>query len=395
MGKTETVQQLSKYFGEEARKRLNGAIIKSPWDSAISAQDRATQHMYLLQQTYGNGHPGCREPIESLMERQSAGRLLTWIIYWQGYPVGMANLEITDSGTGELCRTVELPKGTKIDEGLTYEGQVKTSAVTYQRISDALTHPEITKKIWALEADLRMAKEITLPSGKTLEAGVKTQHINKALNPMLLSVPRYEVSPEHGHAHQEVFLQSRLYFEPEAIDKSQPIYTPEKIDGKITVADIVSATYNHAFGFSPKIVGDHGAETRLVGSAELKNTAGEHFSTLTLSGNVDVETILEKVHEGLVVSRFLEIVVPNLPENIPVQKKLYELGIIPMGVMPGGEFSLNGNKIIVPTTIHYGTARQHNIRQMVEVGLAQDYEGGDIEKISLALREEWRKKLEE
>jgi len=101
---------------------------------------------------------------------------------------------------------------------------------------------------------------------------------------------------------------------------------------------------------------------------------------------------MEKVYEGLNASRFLEVVVPNSPGNIEVQKRLYHLGIIPLGVMPGGTFTINGGKQEIQTTIHYGTARTHNIRQMVEIELARDYQGTEIEKISFALREEWRKK---
>ena len=392
MGKTEAITRIAEQFGHEAAVRKGDGVIKNPWDNGISPIDRARQHLYLLEQTYGNGHPGSSEPIENLMKRQVSGNLLTWIIYWKNYPVGMANLEIGNQGVAEMCRVVEIPKGTTLDSGVEYRGQLKTSAVTYQRIADALTHPEITKKIWALEADLRMAKDIVLPSGKILEAGVKTQHINRALSPMLIAVPRYEVSPEHGHAHQEVFLQSRLYFEPEAVDQNEPIYTPRHINGGVGIAGIVSATYENAFGFSPKIVDGQSNENKTEKICQLENTGGFHFSTLVVSGSVLPEEIIERAYEGLNASRFLEVVIPNSPGNIEVQKKLYDLGIIPLGVMPGGTFTINGGKQKVQTTIHYGTARAHNIKQMVEIELARGYQGTEIEKISHALREEWRKK---
>ena len=391
MGKTEAITRIAEQFGHEAAVRKGGGVIKNPWDNGISPIDRARQHLYLLEQTYGNGHPGSSEPIESLMERQISGNMLTWIIYWQNYPVGMANLEIGNRGIAEMCRVVEIPNGTTVDNGVEYRGQLKASAVTYQRIADALTHPEITKKIWVLEADLRMAKDIVLPSGKILEAGVKTQHINRALSPMLIAVPRYEVSPEHGHAHQEVFLQSRLYFEPEAVDQNEPIYTPRYINGGVGIADIVSVTHQNAFGYSPNII-NQSNKNSVQEYCELTNTAGVHFSTLALSGGVGIEKIKEQIYNGLQASRFLEIIIPNLPCNIEVQKKLYDLGIVPLGVMPGGKFSFNGGKQEVQTTIHYGTARSHNIRQMVEIELARDYQGTEIEQLSFALREEWRKK---
>src|SRR3989344_1462908 len=208
MGKTEAITRIAEQCGHEAAVRKGDGVIKNPWDNGISPIDRARQHLYLLEQTYGNGHPGSSEPIENLMKRQVSGNLLTWIIYWKNYPVGMANLEIGNQGVAEMCRVVEIPKGTTLDNGVEYRWQLKASAVNYQRIADALTHPEITKKIWALEADLRMGKDI--------------------------------VSPSDGPANQEVFLKSRLYFEPEAVNQNEPIYTPRYINGGVGIADIVS-----------------------------------------------------------------------------------------------------------------------------------------------------------
>lgn len=386
--------QLAGSFQRAAETKLTaGTAITGPWDRNITPLLRAQIHLDLLSKTYGAGHPGSAEPTESLMERQMRGEMLTWFISLHGTPVGMANLEIKPIGIAEMCRTLEIPVGTELPDSTQYDGRVKTSAVAYQRLADALSHDDIGGRTWALEADLRMAKPITLPNGKTLEGGVRTQHINHILKPMLLHVPRFQVHPPQGKPHQEVFLQSREYLQPDRVLHDEPIYTPEMIGAYngVTIADIVGTTYPHAFASEPNIVnGSRPHTSNASNECRLETTAGEHYSTLLLSGNPGQDHILRSIKQGLTDSRFLELVIPNLPGNIELQHRLYALGLVPLGVMTGGTFKVNGDEIIIPTTIHFGAVRPSVVPRMVDIELAREFDNSSIKRIVLSLHDQWQ-----
>jgi hypothetical protein len=376
---------------EEKLRLSPGCIIVKPWDTEFRSEQRAVDHLWILGQAYGGGHPGSVETPISLIERQVRGDMLTWLLYKDYHPVGMANLEI-NAGVAKLCRTCEVPDGTVFTDGQIHNGQdVETSAVAYQRLADALIHPGLAEKIWALEADLRLAKKITLPSGRLLEAGVITQHMNNALTPILLCVPRYQIEPDHGVSYQEVLNQSRRYLQPERVRSSEAIYTPQSVVGYngVTIAEISKATYNRAFGTTPTINSEV-SEVESQANVQLEHTAGIHYSTLKLEGDVSEEVIRHNLAEGINQSRFVEIVVENKPGNIKLQEKLYNLGMVPLGVKPGGTFAFNSHEVKVPTTTHFGFAKQETIRKMVQIELANDYRGTDIERLTLALREQWR-----
>ena len=65
------------------------------------------------------------------------------------------------------------------------------------------------------------------------------------------------------------------------------------------------------------------------------------------------------------------------------------LGAVAMGVMPGGEFKLNGKIEQIPTVFHYGIARSNIIKQMVDIELSKDHANSKIEHLSHRLRTEW------
>ena len=367
--------------------------VVSPWSDQIDPKTRAEVHQYLLGVVYGKGHPALTQPLESLIEAQQSGRMLTWLMYVNGQPVGMANIEVLpDEGIAELCRTVRLPIGSILPDGTTLNGQVNNTVVMYQRLLDFLQSP-IANTIWALQADLRLAKSITLPDGSFLESGAATQHINQfaGLNPWLLCVPRYQVHPKGGLPHQEVFFQSRLYLQPEGLNLQTPLYTPENNHyGSVSNAEIANATYRHAFGIQPTIVGDINQEEISPPKLNLESTAGIHFSTIHVEGEVNPDQLLNLINTALQQSRFVEVIIPNKPTNIITQNICYQLGLIPLGVLPGGEFRVNGQIKTIPTTFHFGMAKPEIRKQIVDIELARDYHGGEIEKLTYLLHHWWK-----
>lgn len=96
------------------------------------------------------------------------------------------------------------------------------------------------------------------------------------------------------------------------------------------------------------------------------------------------------IAEGLDNSRFLEIIVPNDPGNVGLQAILYNLGVMPLGVFPGGNMYTDSYSQHIETTIHFGIARPDIVNQMVEIDFARDYRRSPIKNVSHNLREEWR-----
>lgn len=364
--------------------------IVGPWSNKLSAKKRAEIHLELLASTYGNGHPGSAGNVESVLNMQQSGQMLTWVVLWKNMPVGMVNYEVQDSGIAEAVRSVALPVGTKLANGEVYKGQANISAAMYKRMADLLRNKDASRNVWAIEGDVRLASTIKLPTGETLPSGVRTQHINalSGLKPFLLVVPRYRVHPSGGNPHQEVFLQSRMYTTDNSIVMNEPVFTPKKHPkGKTSIADIVKATYKFS-GVDANIV-DRATRKRSKPTISLENTAGIHFSTLRISGDVPAQTIKKQIEAGLKQSRFLEIIIPNRPENIAVQSTLMKMGVMPLGVFPGvKEF----NSKNIETTIHFGIARKEIIKQMVQVECAKDYNGTEMEKLIYKLRNEWKAK---
>jgi hypothetical protein len=376
-------QQYIQSLRSHAAEKIGPAMdIIGPWSDRLTSQERAVIHLELLAQTYGAGHPGSASTWEQVERRQMAGELLTWIVSWHEQPVGMVNLEI-HGGIAEVVRSVEIPTGTPLPNGQIYHGEAKMSGAMYHRLADLL-ESHVAQDIWAIEGDIRLASEIRLPDGRILPAGVKTQHINatSGLCPLLLCVPRYQVHPAGGHPHQEAFLQSRKYVDDNSLDLEEPLYTP--LPDKhypLTLANIATSTYQYGWGIQPSIV-EKGRPQ--LGAIELNQTAGIHYSTATITGDVDEDAIARTLIQGLEQSRFVEIILENNPDNILSQQRLLDLGVVPLGVFPG--VKSRG----VSTTLHYGIARPDIIEQMVEVELARDYQNTPIESLVLQLREVWR-----
>src|SRR3989338_5525888 len=86
--------------------------VVGPWSDQIDPRTRAQVHRDLLGTVYGQGHPALSQPIETLIGSQKEGEMLNCLMYVNGKPVGMANIEVMlEAGLAELCRTVKLPEG--------------------------------------------------------------------------------------------------------------------------------------------------------------------------------------------------------------------------------------------------------------------------------------------
>lgn len=378
--------------GLAAERMQPGMAIIGPWSSDISPVERAAIHMMLLGTTYGQGHPGSGQGLPEIMQKQQEGSLLTWIVKWQDLPVGMVNFEIQEAGIAEAVRSVALPKGTILPNGDVYSGQATISAAMYHRIPDLLEHQDSRRDVFAIEGDVRLATEIKLPNHDVLPPGTRTQHINKlsGLNPYLLVVPRYQVHPEGGVPHQEAFLQSRLYLNPQDTRIDETIYTPlDHPRGKTTVADIARVTYQNAHGLEPGF-----SDERVISAPpeiNLEETAGIHFSTIRASGDIGEATLIAALSDGLNQSRFVEIIIPNRPENVDLQRRLMELPVVSLGVFPGSTSTdAKGNPKYRETTLHFGITHPEIAQQIVEVECAKDYDGSRLQELIHALREEWR-----
>jgi hypothetical protein len=394
MSYMQRLEDLNRLSALSAEKMTPGMSIVGPWSDEITPLERAETHMKLLAATYGKGHPGSAGDIESMLARQQTNQMLTWIVNWNNFPVGMVNLEVQERGIAEAVRSVSLPKGTRLPDGTIYDGQANISAAMYRRIPDLLSEPDFSETLWAIEGDVRLAAEIKLPTNEILPSGVRTQHINhqSGLRPYLLVVPRYRVHPDGGVPHQETFLQSRLYLQNNDTTLDEPIYTPlqHPLGKKNTIAGIVQATYEFAHDIEPTIIDESGNLDSYPTYAGITPTAGIHFSTIELSGDVEKSHIQEMISSGLAESRFVEIILPNRPENIQLQRDLMALGLMPLGVFPGGTFLTEQGQQTIETTIHFGIARPEVVRQMVKVSCATDYQGSQLEKVIHSLRNEWR-----
>src|SRR3989344_5653539 len=124
--------------------------VVNPWSDAIDSLTRAQIHMDLLGIVYGQGHPALAQPIDDLIKSQMTGKMLTWLMYVGGHPVGMANIDVLlEEGIAELCRTGKLPSGTVLPDGVILNGRVNNTVVMYQRLLDFLQSP-IADQVWAL-----------------------------------------------------------------------------------------------------------------------------------------------------------------------------------------------------------------------------------------------------
>jgi len=380
--------ELKSKLQNKVEKTKNGHTIVGPHDPSIPPLQRAQDHLFLIGEVYGNGHPASAATPEMIMTSQESGDMLTWLLYENGQAVGMANMEVLPNGIGELCRTCRLPVGTQLQDGTTLRREVKNTAAMYQRLLDVLTNPDMASRLAIIQADLRLAEEISIPGSEPLDAGVKTQHINfeAGLSPWLLCVPRYQVHIEGKEPHQEAFLQSRMYLQPENIS-TEPLYLYTNSTQVVSNEEIAKATYEYAYNASPTIV--HESETTAPGYSRLERTADIHFSTIYASGNIEAEQLQAQVAEGLNQSRMVEVIIENAPENIAAQKAAEKAGLIPMGVQPGGTFDVAGSKITIPTTIHYGTARPEVRKRIVPIEVARELKNTMIENVTHKLHQQW------
>lgn len=371
-------------YSEAERKMTAGMEILNPWDHGMTSREYALTHLALLEATYGGGHPGSKSSVEELEQLQTTYSLLTWVVKWNGHSVGMVNAERLPDGRIELVRSVEIPHGTRLHNGTVYQGEANVSSAMYLRLAQLLERPDIQNTTWAVEADLRMAADICLPSGTLLSSGVRTQHtgLKMGLTPWLIAVPRFNVGKEGGHSHQEVFLQSRRYLTK---PNEEPIYTPTtNPTGRTSLAEVARATYElNGIGLETKDKSHCDAEI----TGKIIAEAGVHFTQVLMGGDLTKEQIINLLESGLVMSRFVEVILYNEPGNIQLQEKLMQLGVMPLGVFPGCERP-NSN-IPIKTTLHYGVARPDIVRQMVPIDFATDYDGTHLKDIAIKLRAEW------
>lgn len=373
----------------EKHEKNGGTTVIGPFDSSLTAEQKALWHAHLLFHAYNGGHPASKRPFEAFVKEQQEGRMLTWfLISPDGQPVGMANIEILPSGIAEMCRTCKLKSGEPLIDGRILDKEYNNTVVMYQRLVDFLTNEKLKNSVWCLQADLRLVDTINLPNGDYISAGVYTQHINLSagLRPFLICVPRYQVAPENYPPYQEVFLESRLYTQPSGVDLT-PIYTPP-IEEDVGIPNIVKALYNFAFGGEPEII-FHSKESNPA-KLELEQTAGIHFSTIYAEGDISRKQLDNITTQALSQSRFVELIIPNHPGNIITQVAAYDLGFIPLGVMPGGNFLIKDKPITIPTTIHFGKLREDLKETISPIRLANDLTHTIFPEIISKLWKKWK-----
>lgn len=399
---------LSRSYHTRADERLTEeTVVISPWDTSITAEQRAEHHLFLLAKTYDpKGHPGLFEPTNKLMERQKKGELLTWLLFWKGNPIGTASITMKPNGMAEMCRAAAIPKGEILKDGTGYNGEIAVSGVQFKRMGELLGHA-IAGDIVAIETMLRMSSDIVLGTGRKITTGAVTQHVNFGQHPytehagpapMLLVVPRYLMSPEHSDHYIDGLMEARLYLQPDRVFVSSPLHTPlqNSRDSKApSVAAIAQVTWPHAFGQNPNFVAEK-VDAHVYDSAEknikVDTSNAPNYTKITLSGPLKMADIRMAIVDALKESRLVEIIVLNRPENITLQEKLYRLqGVVPLGVFPGGNFDRKTKgPIHVETTFHFAVGRPEVMRALHPIEMAKDYDNSPIKEVAIQIYDYWK-----
>lgn len=393
------------YAKARAKMPAQDVEVKSPWNESLSPEQRAADHRYVIEKTYGtNGHPSLAEPMDSLIRRQKAGTLLTWTIYWKGFPVGTASIGMQSDGTAELCRAAALPKGTRLPDGTIYNGEVPGSAVQYQRLGDFLSHPT-ARSAWALMTTLRMSQDVPLGDGRKILSGSVTQHVNYGkypydkedilgVTPFVFVLPLYLVTPPGRDPYTDGLMESRLHLQPERVFVSAPLYTPafnpRNLEA-VSQAEIAKATWPHAFGEDPHLITDEIPADDDEKIIKIDDSHAPHYVTITLSGPITTQEIEDTIAQAYERVPVIQIDVPNRPGNIGLQNKLYALsGIVPVGVLPGGHFQV-GQESLRPETVFRFAIGKSSVREALQpIQLASDFDDSPIKAVARRVYALWK-----
>jgi hypothetical protein len=376
-----------------AKRCVTDVRVVDPWSKELTNIERAQILFELVDRSY-KGSYSFRDfipDIVNLTMLYDKEEFLTWLVYWQGYPVGASSVEFVTDYLASLASSVNTPIGYELDKGQMYKGEAKISIAMYQRIADLLLREDYRESLMVIEGDVRMSQVIRFPEGSVLLGGARSQHINRLceLSPYLICVPRFHLHLSGKASLQQFFMQSRKYLQEEFVEVEAPIYSPTNYPNlKVTIPDIVTTTYKHSWGVAPTFIDSYGDYLPEKSYCRLTRDGTIQYSTLHASGEVTPAYLKSIIERGLNYSRFVEIIVPNKPYNIGLQISILNLGAIPLGALPGIRKSKHFT-LGIDTTLHYGLLRRDAINELVDIELARDYEGSEVEKIALLLREEW------
>lgn len=393
--KQERREALATHFEGLARAKLThpDLAVQGPWDTSLFEEQRAQDQLFILEKTYGaKGHPALNKSQADTVLLQQNGKLLTWILYFQGHPIATASLTMKDNGTAELCRAAAIPVGTRFPDGAVYSQKLNGSGVQYTRLADFFRHA-VSEGVWALETDLRIsAPYLDETTGQTINGGGATQHINAFMNPFLIFTPK--IVFKDGKYFIEGLFESRLFLEPENMDLKAPLYTPatNTLDPSApSIVEITTATYHDAFGIEPVIVSDDTSVTNTTPREVTKiDESPGRFVVYEISGtwtDTELDDFLVQARQEYLA---VELAVKNDIGNIALQRHLYKRNFIPTGVKPGGRFDVSGESVTVPTRLHFIMPRQDLAPHVRQIELASDYNDTRTGAITQRLFEYWR-----
>jgi hypothetical protein len=377
-----------------SKQHQGEAEIVGPWSDTVSRTDRARICFEILRTAYKGTYSFTDfiPDIQSLVRLYEAQQFLTWLVYWNRNPVGIANIEICKDGIASLASSASIPAATRLPDGRIYRGQAKISAAMYLRIADLLSHAQLGRTLWAVEGDVRLTTDLLLSDGVSLLGGARSQHINRLceLNPFLVCVPRYHLHHPSGAPIQQFFMQSRKYIHQEALNPSETIYTPSKYSrSMILISDIVKVTYTNAWQTVPEFVDERNDVLNKEHYCRIENDGNVQFSTIHVSGEIALSFLKNVADKGLARSHFVEFILPNRPGNVKLQEDLLNLGAVALGALPGGAQS-EGQKVIThETTIHYGLLKKSTVHDLVEIEMAREYERSSLGELAQSIRTEW------
>ena len=354
-----------------------------PWSLRISAEDRAEAYWGLVRASYGLGHPdteGFAGP-DAVAQRHRSGKLLTWVALWRGMAVGMSSLRVLDEGRVSLVGTVELPRGSKLPNGETYDARPNVSALMYRRIADLLVHGELGPSVQVLEGRVRASGPQTISGGRVLPGGAPTQHINLVCEvmPFVLCQPVVHMDQDTDR-RAEMYLISRRYTHEDRVCQglAEVLHLPGAHRPRL------NTILAHALDWGPTY-GDGGGDAAEL-RVEVDRNAALSATSLTVSGDCSRELVERWIDEEMQVSTWVELIVPNKPENIALQEAAVAAGATFLGALPGYDCG-DGS---VETTFHYGVLRSDVRAGIPDIELARDYEGtaiaAEIQSVSDALR---------
>lgn len=361
--RAELTHELVARFGTLAREKLKmpGLYVSNPWD-ATPVGKRAMDMRFVLRQAYGQviGHPALAHTLADNIAEITSGKILTWLLYWNGQPVGTASLALKANGTTEMCRAAGIRAGTHLANGAIMPDTISVGSLQWQRLADFLRHP-VSQDFYAIDAEMRMSDEITLDNGEVVASGAKVQGNSSFLSPQLLVDPKF--ADTHGNIpYLEAMVYARLHLNPADVLTREVLYTPltnAADPSRVSLVDFARVAYPYAFGVPAnelQFVSESKAEP-LPPTHEIIDQWEDRYIIYGVKGAWTRPNLQELLARGFEAARLVEFVIENRPENIALIAELDKLGMTVMGIRQGGNFNINGQRVAVPTTFHFRLPR--------------------------------------